>query len=139
MAKNTKVVTPMVINVELPHGFKAIPTVAMELDVLMLKKAITPRMDSLRKAIGNIKAEKLSGFCTECLQFGKTVYVTVVAKMIAPNENGQSYLCLCPCGEDAETFAISSSFLRVVDISKKYETKQVQATKPQQQKVAFAA
>ncbi|MFZ2303315.1 MAG: hypothetical protein WAV98_00810 [Minisyncoccia bacterium] len=138
MAKNAKVVTPRVVNVELPHGFKAIPTVAMELDVLMLKKAITPRMDSLRKAIGTSKAEKLSGFCAECLQFGKTVYVTVVAKTIAQNGNGQSYLCLCPCGDDSEMFTISSSFLRAVDIDKNHEIKRVQATQPQQQKVAYA-
>ena len=138
MAKKAKVVTPNVVEVVLPHGFVAIPTVAMELDVEKLKRAITPRMDSLRKAIGTSKAEKLSVFCTECLHFGKTVYVTVVAKMTASGGEGQSYLCICPCGDGMDTFTISSMFLKAVSINKKNSAGLVDIVYPQQQEVAYA-
>lgn len=137
MANNAKVATPAVIEVELPHGFKAIQTIAMELDVLKLKKAITPRMDSLRKAIGTNKAEKLAGFCVECLSAGKTAYVTVVAKN-TNGENGHSYLCLCPCGGSPEAFVISGAFLKAVSLRKDSEAKSVPVVKPQQRKVAHA-
>lgn len=138
MAKKPKVVTPKVIEVVLPHGFRAIKTVAMELDVLKLKKAITPRMDSLRKAIGTIKAEKLAGFCVECLPAGETAYVTVVAKN-TNGENGHSYLCLCPCAGSQEAFVISSAFLKAVSLKRNSEARSVPVVNLQQKKVFHAA
>lgn len=138
MARKAKVITPKAVEVELPHGFVAIPTVAMELDVFQLKKAITPRMDSLRKALGTSKAEKLSVFCTESLQFGKTVYVTVYAKMKAPSGSGQSYMCVCQCGNGMDTFTISSMFLKAVSINKNKLARLVDIISPQQQEVAYA-
>ena len=105
------VATPGIHEVQLPHGFRAIPPACMVLDVLSLKKAITPRMDSLRKEIGTNKAEKLNGFCVGCLPAGKKVYVTVVAKKTSDSENRDSYLCLCLCGASMEAFAISGVFL----------------------------
>ena len=138
MAKKAKVVTPNVVEVVLPHGFVAMPVVAMELDVERLKKAITPRMDSLRKAIGTSKAEKLSMFCAECLQYGKTIYVTVVAKMTALGGGGQSYLCVCPCGDGMDTFTISSLFLKAVSINNESLAGLVDIAQPQKQEVAYA-
>lgn len=137
MVKNAKGVKQAVIEVQLPHGFNAIQTVAMELDVLRLKKAITPRMDSLRKAIGANKAEKLAGFCVECLPEGETAYVTVVAKN-TNGENGHSYLCLCPCGGSTEVFVINGTFLRAVYIKKDSRNKSVLIVQPQQKKIAHA-
>lgn len=138
MAKKAKLATQGILEVLLPHGFEKIPTMAMVLDVLRLKRAIIPRMDSLRKAIGTTTAERLSGFCTECLQFGETVYVTVVAKTITSGENGHSYLCLCPCGVSAETIPISSSFLKDVGFAEKPGAKAVSMFKPQQKNIARA-
>lgn len=129
-------VTEKVVEVELPHGFVAIPTIAMELDVEGLKRVITPRMDSLRKAIGTRKAEKLSKFCSECLQFGKTVYVAVVAKMSVSNGAGQSYLCICPCGDDSmSTFVISGTFLKKASVYNGELTKPVVIAKTLQKNV----
>lgn len=137
MARKAKV-TEKVVEVELPHGFVAIPTIAMELDVEGLKRVITPRMDSLRKAIGTKKAEKLSEFCSECLQFGKTVYVAVVAKMSALNGAGQSYLCICPCGDGMNTFVISGTFLKSASINNVELRKPVVIAKTLQKNVECA-
>lgn len=138
MARKAKV-TEKVVEVELPYGFVAIPTIAMELDVEGLKKVITPRMDSLRKAIGTKKAEKLSDFCSECLQFGKTIYVAVVAKILGSNGDGQSYLCICPCGDDSmNTFVISGTFLRAASVYNGELTKPVVSAKTLPKNVEYA-
>lgn len=138
MAKNAKVAKPEVLELRLPQGFVAIGTTLMELDVLMLKKTITPRMDSLRKAIGTMKAEKLARFCIECLPVGEKAQVPVVARTISEGDNGHSYLCLCPCGASSEPFVISGVFLKDVIIDGASRIRSVPIMQPQQKRVAHA-
>lgn len=111
---------------KLPHGFVAIPETLMVLDVAKLQKVMVPRMDSLRKAVGTSFAEKLSGFCVECLKDGKTANVTVVGRTIEENDQGEhSYLCLCPCGKDLETFVLCGSFLAMHPVASNSKQRQV--------------
>lgn len=138
MARKAKVVTPAFAEVELPHGFVAIPTVAMDLDVIGLRKSITSRMDSLRKTIGTNKAEKLSEFCAECIQFGTAVYVAVVAKRPVSGGSEPLYLCICPCGDSTDTFVISGSFLKAVSVDKRELARLVSIASPQQQEAVYA-
>lgn len=138
MANTAKVVKPENLELRLPQGFVAIGTTLMELDVLMLKKTITPRMESLRKSIGVIKAEKLVRFCIECLPIGEKAQIPVVARTITEGDNGYSYLCLCPCGGSSEPFIISGVFLKDVIIDKDSRIRSVPISNPQQRKVAHA-
>ncbi len=135
MAK-AKIAAPEVIEIPLPHGFKAIQTVAMELNALHLKQAIIPRIDSLRKAIGTLKAKKLADFCDECLTLGETAYVTVVA-VSTKNDEARSYLCLCPCGASTEAFVISGAFLKAISLMGDSRTMLSKPAKSQQE-VAYA-
>jgi len=123
MVNKAKHETPGVIEVQLPHGFVGIKTVAMLLDVMRLKKSITPRMGSLRNTIGTNKAEKLAGFCTECLMYGETTIVAVVAKRESSDQKVTQFLCLCPCAEVPEVFQINGTFLRPFDSMEGVESK----------------
>ncbi len=138
MAKNAKAVKPENLELRLPQGFMAIGTTLMELDVLMLKKTITPRMESLRKSIGAIKAEKLARFCIECLPVGEKAQIPVVARTVTEGDNGYSYLCLCPCGGSSEPFIISGVFLKDVIIDKDSRIRSVPISNSKQKNVAYA-
>lgn len=137
MAKKAKAVKPGNLELRLPQGFIAIETTLMELDVLKLKKTITPRMESLRKVMGS-KADKLAGFCVECLPVGDKALVPVVARTIDQGENGHSYLCLCPCVGSQEAFTISEVFLSNVTLDGNSRMKSVPLVQPKQKNVAYA-
>jgi len=123
MVNKTKSETLGVIEIQLPHGFVWVKIVAMLLDVMSLKKSVIPRMGSLRNIIGTNKAEKLAGFCTECLMRGETTIVAVVAKRESYDQKVTQFLCLCTGADVPEVFQINGAFLRPFDSMEGFENK----------------
>lgn len=104
--------------IALPHGFKQITEAAMVFNVKKFKDVLDSRKNTLQRYHGTNTVEKLSCFCLEHIQSGKAVTVTAIGRSAVPNGRGEySYLCLCPCGGEQETFVLCGSFLSNLNVS----------------------